>query len=61
MYFKNTQELLFGLAGEGPNIVSVRMWVRPLASLNELRIWYCHRMWHRLHMWLRSSVVMAVA
>ena len=26
-------------------MVSVRMWVRSLASLSRLRIWHCHELW----------------
>ena len=32
-----------GSVGWIPNTVSVRMWVRSLASLSELRIWHCHK------------------
>ena len=41
-------------------LVSMRMWVRPLALLNGLRIWCCHVLWGRLQMWLGSGVAMAV-
>ena len=32
------------------------MWVLSLASLSGLRIWCCHKLWHRSQMLLRSSV-----
>ena len=34
-------EFLLWLVGEGPNAVSVRMWVQSLASLSGLMIWHC--------------------
>ena len=36
-----------GSAGEGPDVVSVGMWVSSLASLSGLRIWCCHKLRHR--------------
>ena len=32
-----------GSVGQGPDIVSVKMWVQSLALLSGLRIWYCPR------------------
>ena len=37
-----------------PDLVSVRIWVRSLASLRGLRIWHCHEMICRSQTWLRS-------
>ena len=37
------------------------MQVWSLASLSGLRIGYCHELWCRLHVWLRSGVAVAVA
>ena len=37
----------FGSAGEGPNRMSIRMWVQTLASLSGLRILHCHKLWCR--------------
>ena len=31
-----------------------------LASLSGLRIRHCHKLWHRLQMWLRSGIAVAV-
>ena len=42
-------------------MLSLRMWVQSLALFSGLRIWRCHKLWHRLQMLLRSSVAMAVA
>ena len=44
-----------------PSVISVRMQVQSLASLSGLGIQCCHKLWHRLQMWLGSSVVMVVA
>ena len=37
------------------------MWIQSLTSLNGLRIQHCHKLRHRLQLWLRSGVVGAVA
>ena len=50
-----------GSADEGPNVVSVGMWVPFLASLSGLRIRHCYKLWLGLKMRLKSSVAMAVA
>ena len=39
---------------------TMRLRVWSLASLNGLRIQYCHELWCRSQMWLRSGVAMAV-
>ena len=39
---------------------TVRLQVRPLASLSELRIRCCREVWCRLQMWLGSCIAMAV-
>ena len=41
-WYKIMRSFHCGLAGEEPDIVSIRMWVHSLASLSELRIQYCH-------------------
>ena len=41
--------------------VPVRIRVRTLASLSGLKIHHCHKLRHRLQMWLRSIVAVAVA
>ena len=41
-------------------LVSVRMWVRSLASLSGLRIHHCHKLQCRWQMWLRSFITVAV-
>ena len=48
-----------GLAGKEPDIVSVRTWVQPLASLSGLNIQYCYKLWWRSQIWLRSHVAVA--
>ena len=40
---------------------TVRLQVRPLASLNGLRIWRCPKLWCMSQMWLRSGIAVAVA
>ena len=44
-------------------LLSMRMWVPPLASLSELRVQICRELWYRLQMLLRCRpcVAMAVA
>ena len=39
---------------------TMRMQVRSLASLSELRIWHCRELWCRLQMWPGSSIAVAV-
>ena len=41
-------------------LVSMRKWVRSLASLSGLRIQHCHELWCRSLMQLGSGVVVAV-
>ena len=36
------------------------MRVRSLASLSGLRTWCCHKLWHKLQMWLGSGVAVTV-
>ena len=36
-------------------------WVRSLISLSGLRMWHCHKLWHRLQMQLGSGIAMTVA
>ena len=43
------------------HLVSMRIWVQSLASLNGLRIWHCCKLWCRLQTRLGSRVAMAVA
>ena len=40
--------LLLWLSGLRTQLVSMRMQVRPLASLSGLRIWHYHELWARL-------------
>ena len=42
--------------GQGPNIVSVRMWVQSLASLSGLRIQHLCMLQHRSQMRLECTV-----
>ena len=42
-------------------LVSMRIRIPSLASLRGLRIQCCHKLQHRLQMWLRSYVAVAVA
>ena len=49
-----------GSVGQGPDVVSVRMRVQSLASLSELKIWHCCRLWHRSQVQLGSCVAVAV-
>ena len=44
----------------GAQLVSVRMWVRSLASLSGLRIRHDRELWCRSQRWLRSCVAVAV-
>ena len=37
-------------------LVSMRTRVQSLVSLSGLRIWYCHELWCRLQMQLRSRI-----
>ena len=39
----------------------MRIQFRPLALLTGWRIWLCHKLHHRLQMWLGSNVTVAVA
>ena len=41
-------------------LVSMRMCIRSLALLNEIRIQCCCELWYRLQMWLRSHIVVAM-
>ena len=55
---KETLEFLLGLSRLRAAPVSMRVQVRSLASLSELRMLRCHELW--LPMWLRSGVAVAV-
>ena len=46
------------LSGLRTQLVSVKMWVRSLASLSALRIWCCPKLWHRSQMWFGSGVAL---
>ena len=41
-------------------LVSMKTWVRSLASLSGLRIWRCLELWCRLQTWLGSGVAVAL-
>ena len=41
-------------------LVSMRMWVRSLASLRGSGIRLCHELWYRLQTWLRSGVAVTM-
>ena len=41
-------------------LVSMRMWVRSLASLGGLRIWCCQDLWCRSQMWLGFHIAVTV-
>ena len=56
----NFQEFPLWLNRLRTQLVSMRMWVQPLASLTGLRIQHCCDLWHRLQMQLRSHVAVAV-
>ena len=49
------------LSGNEPRLVSMRMWVRSLASFSGLRIQCCRELCCWLQMWLRSGVAVDVA
>ena len=54
-------ELPLWLSGLAPDIVSVTMWIRSLASLSVgLGIHCCQKLWCRLQMWIRSGIAVAV-
>ena len=42
-------------------LVTMRFWVRSLATLSELRIQHCRELWCRSQTWLGSCIAMAVA
>ena len=42
-------------------LVSIKMWVRSLASLRESRIQHCRELWWRSQTWLGSGGAVAVA
>ena len=46
--------------GQQARLVSMRTWVRFLASLSGLRIRRCRELWCRLQTWLGSGVAVAV-
>ena len=52
-------ELRCASAGSESWLVSMRIWVRVLASLSGLRFWNCHKWQHGLQMWLRCCVAVA--
>ena len=39
--------------------MSLRLWVRSLAILSELKIWHCHKLWDGLQMRLGSGIAVA--
>ena len=47
-------------AGQQIRLLSMRMQVRSLASLSELRIWHCCEQWCRSQTWLGSLIAVAV-
>ena len=47
-------------ADEEPHTVSLRTRVQSLASISGLRIWHCHKLWHRSWMRLGSGIAVAV-
>ena len=47
-----------GVPAGAQQVKNLRMQVWSLASLSALRIRYCHKLWHRSQMQLRSSVAM---
>ena len=46
---------------EWTHLVYTRIWVWSLASLSGLRIWCCHKLWHRLQTQLGSGGAVAAA
>ena len=42
-------------------LVSIRVQVWSLTSLSGLRIWHSHELWCRVHTWLGSHIIVAVA
>ena len=53
-------EFLLWLIRLRTQLVSVRVQVQSLASLNGLRIWHCHKLQRRSQMRLGSGVAVAV-
>ena len=61
-FFKNTpREFSLWLKGKRTLLVSMRMRVRSLASLNGLRIQHCLELWCRLQMQFKCCIAVAVA
>ena len=58
---KRVKELLLWLSRLRTRLVSMKMQVQSLALLSGLQIWCCCKLQHRLLMWLRSGVAVAVA
>ena len=56
-----TWEFLLWFSRLWTQLVSLRSWVRSLALLSALRIWYCHELWYRSQIWLRTHVAVAAA
>ena len=52
-------EFPLGLSGLKSYLVSMRMWIRSLASLSGLMISLCHELQCRLQMWLRCDIAVA--
>ena len=57
---KQKQKLPLWLNWLRTQLVSMRMWVRSLASLSGLRIQLRHKLWGRSKTWLGSDVAVAV-
>ena len=57
---KKKVEFLLWLSRLRTRLVSIRTWVRSLASLSGLRIWGGCKLCHRSYMWLGSGVAVAV-
>ena len=63
--WKNSQEITrefpSWLSGLRTQLISMRMKVQSPVLLSGLRIWHCHKMQHRLQIWLRSGIAVAWA
>ena len=58
---RNYQAFQLWLSGLGPDIVSVKIWVRSLVSPSGLRTQCCCKLQHSSWIWLGSGSVVAVA
>ena len=61
IHFHCASEFPLWLSGLRTQLVSMRMQVQSLALFNGLRIWSCHKLWHRSQIWRGSSIAVAVA